>query len=46
MSTHLSPIDKSGTQNTCLYEGVDKKYTGCNLKTKELLDCVLIGACN
>ena len=24
---------------------VDKKYTGCNLKSMELLDCVLIGVC-
>ena len=24
---------------------VDKKYTGCNLKTTELLDCALIGVC-
>ena len=22
-----------GTQNICLYKDVDKKYTGCNLKT-------------
>ena len=33
-----------GTDNICLYK-VDKKYTGCNLKTTELLDCVLIGVC-
>ena len=32
--------------NICLYKKkVDKKYTGCNLKTTELLDCVLIGVC-
>ena len=24
---------------------VDKKYTGCNLKTTELIDCALIGVC-
>ena len=24
---------------------VDKKYTGCNLKTMQLLDCALIGLC-
>ena len=29
----------------CLYKVVDKKYTSCDLKTTELLDCVLIGAC-
>ena len=36
-----------GTHNICLYiyKEVDKKYTGCNLKTSELLDCALIGAC-
>ena len=34
-----------GTHNICLYKEVDKNYTGCNLKTKELLDCALIGAC-
>ena len=34
-----------GTHNICLYKEVDKKYTGCNLKTMELLDCVLIGVC-
>ena len=27
------------------YKEVDKKYTGCNLKTTELLDCALIGVC-
>ena len=34
-----------GTHNICLCKEVDKKYTGCNLKTTELLDCVLIGIC-
>ena len=33
------------THNICLYEEVDKKYTGCNKKTMELLDCALIGVC-
>ena len=33
-----------GSHNICLYKEVDKKYTGCNLKTIKLLDCVLIGA--
>ena len=28
-----------------LYKEVDKKDTGCNLKTTELLDCALIGVC-
>ena len=34
-----------GTHNICLYFEVDKNYTGCNLKTMELLDCTLIGVC-
>ena len=34
-----------GTHNISLYKEVDKKYTGCNLKTTELLDCALIGVC-
>ena len=37
------------THNIYLYKEVDKKYTGCNLKTIELLhcalDCALIGVC-
>ena len=32
-----------GTHNICLYKEVDKKYTGCTLKTTELLDCALLG---
>ena len=34
-----------GTHNICLYKEVDKKYTGCNLKTTELLDSAFIGVC-
>ena len=34
-----------GTHNICLYKELDKKYTGCNLKTTKLLDCALIGVC-
>ena len=34
-----------GTHNICLNKGVDKKYTGCNLKTMELNYCALIGVC-
>ena len=33
------------TYNICLDKEVDKKYTGCNLKTTELLDGALIGIC-
>ena len=33
-----------GTHNICPYK-VDKKYTGCNLETTDLLDCALIGVC-
>ena len=47
VGTHLNCIGidaiQMGTHNLCLYKEVDKKYTGCNLKTTELLDCVLIG---
>ena len=32
------------THNICLYK-VDKIYTGCNMKTTELLDCALIEVC-
>ena len=32
-----------GTHKICLYKEVDKKYNDSNLKTKELLDCALIG---
>ena len=52
MGTHLNCIDKSmqfkwvpTTYALCLYKEVDKKYTGYNLKTMELLDCALIGVC-
>ena len=34
-----------GIHNICPYEEVGKNYTGCNLKTTELLECALIGAC-
>ena len=34
-----------GIHNICLYKEVDKKYTGYNLKTMELLDYALIGVC-
>ena len=42
MGTHLNCM---GTHKICLYKEVDKKYTGYNLKTMELLDCALIGVC-
>ena len=37
-------LHRLGTHNICPYK-VDKKYTGCNLKTTELLKCALIGVC-
>ena len=52
--THLNSIDKSmrqvdaiqmSTDNICLYKEVARKYTCCNLKTTELLNCALIGEC-
>ena len=33
------------THIICLYKEVDKKYSSCNLKPTELLDCALIGVC-
>ena len=33
------------TYNICLYKEADKEYTGCSLKTMELLDCALMGVC-
>ena len=49
VGTHLNCINKSMQHNIYLYKEVDKKYTGCNLKTIELLhcalDCALIGVC-
>ena len=38
-------IALTSTHNICLYKEVDKKYTGINLKTTDLLDCVPIGVC-
>ena len=31
------------TYNIRLHKEVKKKYTGCNLKTTDFLDCALIG---
>ena len=50
VGTYLNCIDKlmqfKWVPTTyAAYEEVDKKYTGCNLKTMELLDCALIGVC-
>ena len=36
-------IDKMGSYR--LYKEVNKKYTGCNLKTSEFLDCALRDMC-
>ena len=30
---------------TCIFKEEDKKYTRCNLKTTNLLDCLFIGVC-
>ena len=51
VGNHLICIDKSMQFNgypqhmPSSYKEVDKKYTGCNLKNMELLDCVLLGVC-
>ena len=45
VGTHLNCIYDAiqmDAHNICLYK-VDKKYTCCNLKTTELLDCAFIG---
>ena len=34
-----------GTHNIRLYTEVDKKYSGSNLKSTELLECALTGVC-
>ena len=33
------------TDNICLCKVVERKYTCCNPKTTELLNCALIGVC-
>ena len=38
-------VIQMGTDKICLYIEVNKKYTGCNLKTTESLDCGLVGVC-
>ena len=43
-SFELDRLIQMSTHNICLYK-VDKKYTGCNLNTMELLDCAFIGVC-
>ena len=44
MGTHLNCINvnpvQMGTHNIFLYKEVDKMYSSCNLKTRELLDCI------
>ena len=49
VGTHLNCIDvdaiQMGTHNICLYKEVDRKYSDCNLKTTELLDCAFVGVC-
>ena len=41
-SFELHHAIQMGTHNISLYQ-VEKKYTSCNLKTTELLECALIG---
>ena len=42
---YKSDAIQMGIHNICLYKEVDKKYTGCILKTTELLDCAFTGVC-
>ena len=44
MGSHLNCIDKS-MQFKWVPATYIRKYTGCNLKTTELLDCALIRVC-
>ena len=50
VGTHLNCIDlsmqfKRVPTTYAFIKKVDKKYTGCNLKTAELIDRALIGVC-
>ena len=45
VGTHLNCIDKLMQFKWVPTTFAFKKYTGCNLKTTELLDCALIGVC-
>ena len=42
---YLSELHQMSTHNICLQKEEDKKYSGCNIKASELLDCALIGVC-
>ena len=42
---HQQVGNQNGYHNICLYKYVDKKYTSCNLKTTELVNCALFGLC-
>ena len=45
VGTHLNCIDESMKYKWVPTTFRFKKYTGCNLKPMELLDCALIGIC-
>ena len=49
VGTHLNCIDKlmqfKWVPTTYAFIKKDKKYTGCNLKSMELLDYALVGSC-
>ena len=49
MGTHMNCMDRlkqfKWVPTTYAFMKVDKKYTGCILKTMESLDCSLIGVC-
>ena len=52
MGTHLNCIKgqvdaiQMSIHSICFYKVVEKKYTGCNLKTTELLDCAYRRMCS
>ena len=41
----VDAIQMDTHKKKCFYKELDKKYTGCNLKTTELLDCAFIEVC-
>ena len=45
MKALTNHCNSNGYPSIWLYKEVDKKYTGYNLKTMELLDCALVGVC-
>ena len=45
VGTRLNSMQFKWVPTICAHIKLDKKYTGCNLKTLELLNCALTGVC-